>query len=102
MRFASLAATSVGSPCSDALGLLGASALVVIFLVSIVQASACSGCGCRGGPGYRGPDGRCVGWASLGRTCGNPPTTRCSAEGPNAGAEAAAALGARKSQPNAR
>lgn len=47
-------------------------------------AAACSGCGCRGGPGYRGPDGRCVGFKDLARTCGNPPTMRCAAEGPNA------------------
>lgn len=24
--------------------------------------------------------GKCVGWAELGRTCGNPPTTRCQPE----------------------
>jgi len=30
-------------------------------------------CGDRGGPGYRGPRGRCVGWADIGKTCGNPP-----------------------------
>lgn len=23
---------------------------------------ACRGCGCRGGPGYRLPNGRCAGW----------------------------------------
>ncbi|KAA2235592.1 hypothetical protein F0L46_19010 [Salinarimonas soli] len=56
---------------------------------------ACSGCGCRGGPGYRGPSGRCVGWADIGRTCGTPPTTRCRAEGPNAGASEAAEHGVR-------
>ena len=39
------------------------------------------GCGgALGGPGYRGPDGRCVGWESLSRICGNPPTTRCKRE----------------------
>ncbi|MGY3512176.1 hypothetical protein ACVIQY_005151 [Bradyrhizobium sp. USDA 3051] len=37
-------------------------------------------CGDRGGPGYRGPSGRCVGWADIGRTCGIPPSTRCTAE----------------------
>jgi PLD-like domain len=26
---------------------------------------ACTGCGCRGGPGYRGPDGKCVGWQNI-------------------------------------
>lgn len=42
----------------------------------------CSGCGCKGGPGYRAPDGKCVGWAALKRVCGDPPTLACSAEGP--------------------
>jgi len=53
----------------------------------------CSGCGCKGGPGYRGPNGRCVGWADIGRTCGSPPTLRCTPEGPNAGAEESAVHG---------
>jgi len=37
-------------------------------------------CGDRGGPGYRGPSGLCVGWADIGKTCGNPPTTGCTPE----------------------
>lgn len=41
---------------------------------------ACKGCGCKGGPGYRGPDGRCVGFKQLDKLCGNPPETRCSFE----------------------
>jgi hypothetical protein len=46
----------------------------------------CSGCGCAGGPGYRGPDGRCVGFRRLAAVCGDPPTTRCSFENaPNTG-----------------
>ena len=36
----------------------------------------CSGCGCKGGPGYRAPDGHCVGFRELDKVCGNPPT-RC-------------------------
>jgi hypothetical protein len=40
----------------------------------------CSGCSCRGGPGYRAEDGKCVGWKELKRKCGDPPTTRCSDE----------------------
>lgn len=39
----------------------------------------CSGCGCKGGPGYRGPKG-CVGWADLIRTCGPPPHSNCTRE----------------------
>jgi hypothetical protein len=38
-------------------------------------------CGSRGGPGWRGPDGRCVGRKNLNRVCGVPPETRCRAEG---------------------
>lgn len=41
----------------------------------------CRGCGCRGGPGWRGPNGRCVGYRALDRVCGVPPTTRCTYEG---------------------
>jgi len=58
------------------------SLFVVVFLIASTEAVlACSGCGCRGGPGYRGPDGRCVGWKQLNSTCGNPPTSRCTFEG---------------------
>jgi hypothetical protein len=38
---------------------------------------ACHGCGCKGGPGYRGPDGQCVGYRDLDRICGNPPASHC-------------------------
>ncbi|PZQ10193.1 MAG: hypothetical protein DI565_20165 [Ancylobacter novellus] len=38
---------------------------------------ACRGCGCKGGPGYRGPDGRCVGFRNLAKVCGSPPETNC-------------------------
>lgn len=37
-------------------------------------------CGEKGGPGYRGPNGKCVGWAQIGRVCGTPPETRCTPE----------------------
>jgi hypothetical protein len=67
--------------------------VVARILCPIADSQACSGCGCRGGPGYRGPNGRCVGWSDIGRTCGDPPTTHCSAEGPNAGADEAAKAG---------
>ena len=70
-------------------------AVLTVALWPDAEAHACSGCGCRGGPGYRGPNGRCVGWSDIGRTCGDPPSTRCAPEGPNAGAEEAAKLGAK-------
>jgi hypothetical protein len=59
----------------------------------IIASPAHGACGDRGGPGYRGPSGRCVGWADIGRTCGSPPTTRCTAERTSDGADAAADYG---------
>lgn len=38
------------------------------------------GCGSRGGPGYRAPDGHCVSRNELTRVCGSPPDTRCTPE----------------------
>ena len=40
----------------------------------------CRGCGCKGGPGYRDQDGRCVGYAEIIRKCGPPPHSLCTAE----------------------
>ena len=40
----------------------------------------CSGCGCKGGPGYRDAAGKCVGYSNLIQKCGPPPHTRCVAE----------------------
>jgi hypothetical protein len=55
---------------------------------------ACRGCGCKGGPGYRGPDGRCVGFQALDKVCGRPPETRCSFENaPGTGANRDCATG---------
>lgn len=56
-------------------------ALFALLLASPAFSQTCSGCGCRGGPGYRGPDGSCVGFASLRRICGDPPEMRCKKEG---------------------
>jgi len=50
-------------------------------------------CGTRGGPGHRGPDGKCVGWAELGRKCGSPPSLRCTPELAQPEAPAAAQRG---------
>jgi hypothetical protein len=57
---------------------LFASIWAVAALTTPLQALA--DCGLRGGPGYRGPNGQCVGWANLGRVCGDPPTTNCTPE----------------------
>lgn len=64
--------------------------LMFPLALCLVATSAFATCGERGGPGYRGPDGRCVGWATLKRVCGSPPTTNCTAEMVAEGAEAAA------------
>jgi len=39
-------------------------------------ATVCRGCGCKGGPGYKGPRG-CVGWTDVISVCGPPPHARC-------------------------
>ena len=62
-------------------GLMRMIAFMALALFGATLAEACAGCGCRGGPGYRGPDGHCVGYAALKRTCGDPPETRCVKEG---------------------
>ena len=41
----------------------------------------CNYCGCKGGPGYRAPDGKCVGKRNVTKVCGSPPSTRCKFEG---------------------
>ena len=56
-------------------------AIAVMFALTSSTAQPCSGCGCRGGPGYRGPNGQCVGWANLNKVCGVPPTKNCTNEG---------------------
>jgi hypothetical protein len=53
-------------------------ATLVVLVAATFSAEAT--CGDRGGPGYRGPDGKCVGWEALGRVCGSPPSTRCISE----------------------
>ena len=39
--------------------------------------TSCKGCGCKGGPGYRGPNGSCVGYANIIQICGPPPHAGC-------------------------
>lgn len=59
--------------------------LVASILLALAPTPAssesCSGCACRGGPGYRDAKGQCVGHAQLYSRCGVPPTTRCTFEG---------------------
>ena len=47
----------------------------------IDQGEKCSGCGCKGGPGYRSNEtGKCVSYKQLRSTCGTPLTTKCKFE----------------------
>eukprot|EP01034_Spumella_vulgaris_P017409 gene17409-biopygen15290 len=73
-----------------------AAACVAMWLAALAAAhgQTCSGCGCGGGPGYRGPDGQCTTWENIGAVCGTPPSAGCKAEHPAAPADAAAALSA--------
>jgi hypothetical protein len=67
---------------------------IALFAVAIGSAvtEASATCGTKGGPGYRGPNGKCVGWAEIARVCGSPPTTRCTPELSNPRADNGAAL----------
>lgn len=90
---------SKGESGRSAFALL-ALALAAAFMLAADPASAacperppCKGCGCKGGPGYRGPNGKCVGFRDLDRVCGVPPETRCVFENaPGTGANRECAL----------
>lgn len=63
-------------------------ALFAVFFVSppalgpavAQEACRCKGCGCKGGSGWRGPDGACVSKAKLAEICGSPAGTPCKEE----------------------
>ena len=68
---------------------LAASIMVLISLSFLVPwpsaavadaACRCKGCGCKGGSGWRGPDGACVSTAKLEAICGSPPAATCKQE----------------------
>jgi hypothetical protein len=44
------------------------------------DACRCKGCGCKGGSGWRGPDGLCVSQSKLAAICGSPAGTPCKQE----------------------
>ena len=63
-----------------------------VFAKNCPQMQKCRGCGCAGGPGYRGPTG-CVSWLELYKVCGNPPDRCCAFENaPNTGVNKQCAL----------
>jgi len=56
--------------------------LIVTIGASVANAQCwCSGCGCKGGPGYRDTDNHCVSHKDLTKKCGVPPSQRCTYEG---------------------
>ena len=64
------------------------------FAGNCPERPACHGCGCKGGTGYRAPDGHCVGFRELPRVCGNDPAKVCIFENfPNTGLNHDCALG---------
>ena len=67
--------------------------LAILAVLIALPAAAHAACGDRGGPGYRGPDGKCVGWVSVAHVCGCSLPGRCTAEEPAAEAQKAATLG---------
>lgn len=68
--------------------------MMMAIASALVNAESFAACGDRGGPGYRGPNGKCVGWAELARVCGSPPTSKCAAETVATGSKEAAVHGA--------
>lgn len=61
---------------------VGRSLILAVLLALMTTSYAHAQCGTRGGPGYRGPNGQCIGWERFAKTCGTPPETRCSRECP--------------------
>ena len=58
----------------------------------VLDGGRCRGCGCKGGPGYRAPNGRCVSFKRLEKVCGAYPHRRCAFENaPGTGANRACA-----------
>jgi hypothetical protein len=70
--------------------LSGMALVAVLALILTCADFVHADCGDRGGPGYRGPNEKCVSWAEIGRVCGNPPTTKCRAENVATGSQEAA------------
>jgi hypothetical protein len=59
---------------------LGLFLLVTMSVAYPDDACRCKGCGCKGGPGWRGPDGTCVSKSALAETCGSPAGAPCKQE----------------------
>ena len=62
-----------------------AAVLILFSLIMVSTAFAddacrCKGCGCKGGAGWRGPDGTCVSKSALAQVCGTPAGAPCKQE----------------------
>jgi hypothetical protein len=54
--------------------------LTIASVAFAAEDCRCKGCGCKGGPGWRGPSGYCVSASKLGEICGTPPGAPCKQE----------------------
>lgn len=61
--------------------LLGFSPFLTADTAYAQETCRCKGCGCKGGPGWRGPDGFCVSQSKLEAVCGAPAGAPCKQEG---------------------
>jgi hypothetical protein len=69
-------ALSGGVPIADVSGVSNAGAPA-----AYAGECMCRGCGCKGGPGWRGPNGQCVSNRAMREVCGTPPGKHCRYEG---------------------
>jgi hypothetical protein len=86
---------------------LGLIAALAVLPASIGHAACserppCQGCGCKGGPGYRAPDGHCVGFRELDKVCGNPPSHCVFENAPGTGENRECALAQRQGKTESR
>lgn len=57
--------------------MLAPAVTVPSFVSGEVQTAFCSGCGCKGGPGWRiHRTGKCASHKNIRKECGNPPSPR--------------------------
>src|SRR5262245_61857256 len=92
MRTIILAGVLIGFFCYDAAGRAESERLCPSLTVELANKVAawikgkgncnayCTGCVCKGGPGFRSADGKCVSWAEVITKCGLQPHAKCRRE----------------------